>query len=514
MNGSVITLVTLEDAERADRARHADTRGQEGAWPDPLPLVRPLPPPEPYPVDALGPLLANSAAGIADIVQTPIEIAASSVLAVGSLAAQPHVDVMHPATGRRVPCSLYMMTIAESGERKSAADAEALAPVRAHEKQAIEEYKVAHARWRNQHEAWEASRTAVKKKAKGNWQELDRSLQELGEEPKAPSKPYCIVTEPTFEGMVRTLAEGQSSIGLFSAEGGGFLGGHGMKEENRLRALTGLSELWDGTPVKRTRAGDGAVHLPGRRVSMHLMVQPSVAPMLLADEMAMGQGFLSRLLVCAPPSLQGKRFQRSPQTWARPAIEAYAIHIGNMMATKARMLGDGELDPLPLMLTAQATSTWRDYADEMERGLAIDGLSSGIRGLRNKTPEMALRISGVLSAIEGRSEIDVETFQRGSVLASFYLSEAKRLYEASTSSPSIMRATKLLRWIVERKVQTISLRDIQVSGPGAMRQQDAVQEAVAVLASHHLCRTEVIETGGRPSKVLILSPYAADVLPT
>ena len=32
--------------------------------------------------------------------------------------------------------------------------------------------------------------------------------------------------------------------------------------------------LWDGEPIRRVRQGDGSIVLPGRRVSMHLMVQP------------------------------------------------------------------------------------------------------------------------------------------------------------------------------------------------------------------------------------------------
>ena len=39
-----------------------------------------------------------------------------------------------------------------------------------------------------------------------------------------------------------------------------------MRDESRLRALTGLSELWDGSPLKRTRVGDGAIQPLNRAV--------------------------------------------------------------------------------------------------------------------------------------------------------------------------------------------------------------------------------------------------------
>lgn len=514
MNG-VIKYKELEEVERQEPQQPAglhDNEEQEDDWPEPVPLVRSLGVPEAFPVDALGPVLENAALGIAEIVQCPLAIAGCSVLAVASLAVQPHVDVIHPATGRRIPVSLFLLSIAESGERKSAADAEALAPVRLHEMRLADDYRTAYSRWRNSHEAWEASRVALKRKAKGDWAALERDLQALGDEPKSPPKPHLIVTEPTFEAIAKLLADNQPSIGLFSAEGGGFIGGHALREENRLRAFTGLSELWDGAPLKRTRAGDGAVHLAGRRLTVHLMVQPRVAPLLLADDMAMGQGFLSRVLVSAPATLQGQRFQRAPKPGARAAIVSYSSIILGLLERKPCTVGDNELDPVPLPLTENALSRWRNFADEMELGLAADGLSSGVRGLRNKVPEMALRIAGVLAGIEVSDEITTVFLERGIALAIFFLSEATRLYEVSMTSQEIDMAGKLLRWLVDKRHTAVSLRDIQTYGPSKLREAAIVKATVSTLAQHKICRIELHGSATKKSEVLVLSPLAKTVL--
>src|SRR4051812_39186499 len=55
-----------------------------------LPLFPPLPPAASYPVQALGPVLGQAASAIASKVQVPLAMAAQSVLATASLAAQPH----------------------------------------------------------------------------------------------------------------------------------------------------------------------------------------------------------------------------------------------------------------------------------------------------------------------------------------------------------------------------------------------------------------------------------------
>ena len=65
--------------------------------------------------------------------------------------------------------------------------------------------------------------------------------------------------------------------------------------------------LWMGDAIKRTRQGDGIFTLFGRRLSLHLMVQPKVAYELLADPLASDTGFLPRCLICEPASTIGTR---------------------------------------------------------------------------------------------------------------------------------------------------------------------------------------------------------------
>ena len=81
----------------------------------PLPLFPELPPAEPFPVHALGPL-APAVTAISHKVQVPVAIAAQSVLAAAALAAQAHADVVLPY-GQARPLSLFFVTVAASGDR-------------------------------------------------------------------------------------------------------------------------------------------------------------------------------------------------------------------------------------------------------------------------------------------------------------------------------------------------------------------------------------------------------------
>jgi len=220
----------------------------------PEPLRRVLPPSEPYPVDALGDTLAPAAKEMHEVIQSPVAICAQSLLAGASLAVQAHANVI--IDGRIYPLSEYFLTVAESGERKTATDNAALGPherrqrdLRAEYRNSIQGYEADYATWKKVHD------DILFKKEDDPHQGKKDALMELGPEPVPPMNGTLTTKEPTYEGLVKALADGWPSMGIFSNEGGRFVGGHGMNQDNRLKTASGLSELWDGAPISRTRGG-------------------------------------------------------------------------------------------------------------------------------------------------------------------------------------------------------------------------------------------------------------------
>ncbi len=167
--------------------------------------------------------------------------------------------------------------------------------------------------WANANALWKGERDRIladAKKGKGEKRTAAQAgLEALGAEPGVFPSADRIMSEPTFEGLTKLFAIGQPSLGLFSDEGGQFLGGHAMNSDNRQKTLAALNDIWQGNPIRRTRAGDGHATLYGRRLAVHLMVQPTVARGFMADPLAADTGFLSRFLMCEPPSAIGTRMQ-------------------------------------------------------------------------------------------------------------------------------------------------------------------------------------------------------------
>ena len=75
-----------------------------------------------------------------------------------------------------------------------------------------------------------------------------------------------------------------------------------VNKDNRTKSAASFSKLWDNGRFDRVRAGDGAAKYHGRRLALHLMVQPIIAESVLSDDVLTGQGFLARCLLAWPAS--------------------------------------------------------------------------------------------------------------------------------------------------------------------------------------------------------------------
>ena len=165
------------DAAALAKAAHSLARPCSVAADAPIPLFPALPKAERFPIEALGPVLSRAAAAISRKVQVPEAIAAQSVLAAAALAAQAHADVMLPY-GQTRPLSLFFVTVAASGDRKSTADNEALWPIRKREKKLKEEHERAYREWKIAYAAWNAEKKKIEADKKLG---LDQRRQSLAD---------------------------------------------------------------------------------------------------------------------------------------------------------------------------------------------------------------------------------------------------------------------------------------------------------------------------------------------
>ena len=466
---------------------------RDDSLPEPMPLQRPMPAPTAFPVDALGDVLGGAAKKIAEAIQAPMAICANSVLAAAALAAQAHADV--EIDGRVFPLSEFFLTIGESGERKSAVDKVALWPHRKHEDNLRQAYEIAFSDYKRAADAYDRAHDDALAGRDKTYEQKKTELDALAHyEPPKPLEPLLICEEPTYEGLVKMLAAGQPSVGLFSDEGGRFIGGHGMNDDNLLKTAAGVSGLWDGKPISRVRAGDGAALLPGRRVSCHLMAQPDVSRLMLSNVVLLEQGLLSRCLVTWPNSTAGTRFYREIDLSASPEMKQYNARMLAMLETPLPLREDrrNELNPKQLQLDADAKRVWIAFHDAVESKLCDGAELARIRGLANKAPEHAARLAGVLALVDNINcaSISLDWMKAGIELTTHYINEALRLFDCGVADPQLVNAEKLLIWLKQRKDANgqpdryVSLVEIYQQGPGAVRNARAARDLMRILADH------------------------------
>ncbi|TSB04574.1 YfjI family protein [Sphingorhabdus contaminans] len=452
----------------------------------PIPIMPEYPAIADYPIDAL------DASGLSGIVralqgktQAPVALPAQSALAAAALAVQGFADV--ETLGGNRPLSLFCLTVAESGERKSSCDEPVMKPVEDFEKEQIRENAPTRQAWFNAKVFYDESLQAVRNKIKSGRASV-ADLNALGTAPVEPPSTDRLVTEPTFEGLTKLFATGQPSLGLFSDEGGQFLGGHAMSKDNAQKTLAALNNLWMAKPIKRTRSGDGSITLYGRRLSLHLMIQPVIADGLLADPLADGSGFLPRCLICKPPSNIGKRLHHNARELGA-AAKHFEFRMRSILARKLPMDPETRaLEPRTLLLAADARALLIDYSDEIEIAQAKGGIYEPIRGHASKSAEQAARIAGVLTLWHDIAATQVNgSFMADAIkLARFYLSEAARLANIATVSQETQIAEKLREWLCDSWPQNeVSMRDIQQRGPNVTRSSKPLRlNAIATLIDH------------------------------
>ena len=219
------------------------------------------------------------------------------------------------------------------------------------------------------------------------------------------------------------------------------------------------------------------------------MVQPEVAAIALSDELLSKQGFLSRILMCAPESLIGTRMHKAPPPEAAQILQGYNKRVLAILETPYPLVENtqGELKPRELAFSEEAEKLFWKFADEVEREMAPGGEYESIRPFAAKLPEHAARLAAAIAGYQDLNvtELGHDDFLRGIRIASFYAAEAKRISGSSWGDPSILLAQKLLDWLVHDWAKpTVTASQIYTYGPNAIRDRETALELAELLVEH------------------------------
>lgn len=451
-----------------------------------MPLVRHTPPADPFPMEVFPTEMRNAAERMIEVIQAPSALVGQSLLAAVTLAAQPYINVM--IDGRCSPVSNNFITVGESGERKSAVDRIANRDSRERQKRDHQQAIEGQIDLEAEQLAWEATRRKITCDKKLSHGEIKTELEALGARPSS-SVVLRYTEEPSYEGLVRAYQEGSLSMGLFSDEGGRFFGGFAMNQENATKTITGLSKIWDGDPITRSRGGDGNIAIYGVRLSVHLMLQPVLSDKVFSDPLLSGQGFMSRCLCSFPGSTIGNRPYREANLSSDPMMSPYHARMQEIIGLPYPMGPAGMgLDPRNLTLQPGAKRTWIGFHNHIENLMKDGAPLRPVKGFAAKAAEHAARLAAVLAFFD---DIEVQAIgshqiAAGIALTEFYIGEALRLFNSATTNPSLLLAEKVLSWARHpERNGLISLTDLYQKGPSQLRTKAAALRIIDILVDHN-----------------------------
>lgn len=479
---------------------------QEGGdWPELMPLVAETQA-QPYPIDALPGAIGEAVREVVGFVQCPDALAACSALSAASLAVQGLVSVRR-AEGLSGPTSLFLLAIAESGERKTTCDGHFLLAVREWEAERAEAMKPDIAKHAAELRAWKARcdglEAKIKELSKGN-KPSDKEAKDLaeleGDKPKPPKVPRVVFGDATPEALAWRLATGWPSAGVLSSEAGIVFGGHGMKSDSVMRNLSLLNVLWEGGSQKVDRRQSESFTVQGARLTMGLAVQPDTVRAFLdaTKGLARGSGFAARFLIAWPESTQGSRLYReAPPKW--PHLTAFHRRMAELLSEPLTLSEAGELAPLMLDLSPEAKAAWIAFHDEVEAELRPGGDMEQAKDVASKAADNAARLAAILHVFEHGpyGAIGEEHLRAGARITAWHLYEARRFLGTLALPRAAINAARLETWLLRRcreaQADSVSTRDVHQFGPGPLRDRKALDEALAELAEAG--RARLIEAG-------------------
>jgi len=310
------------------------------------------------------------------------------------------------------------------------------------------------------------------------------ALQKL-DKPSPPLQPIMKIGDLTLEGVVRALVEGLPSIFLSTSDGGRLAGGVAMNSENKRKTTVGLCQMWDGSSDPIARQGGGATRLPGRRLSLHVMVQDHIAAEFLHDDELLSNGFLSRCLFAEPESLVGSRFRKDPDPLDALHLEAFHARIRELLERPMPLQENTRnvLQPRLLRADTEAADAWWNFHEYVETAQGDGGDYSMIQ-LAGKAAQIAARLAAVLTIVDDPDAgyIGRQQMENAIKIITWYLDEAVRLLDKAPLGDNQKLAEEVNDWLQNSWSDNfVSLPDLYQYGPKRVRSLAVARKTMDLL---------------------------------
>ncbi|WP_158400456.1 YfjI family protein [Comamonas sp. B-9] len=473
-------------------------------------------------------LLDDIVKEIVDATSAPPELTEATLLGAMSIACQHLIDVDCPGGGRG-PTSLFLLSSADSGERKSTIENFIFKPI----------FDIDH---RNRLKAekdnqlfdrdmmvWKAKVNQVRK-------ELDAALRDsspLGEiedrladvlrsKPTRTVAPRFIYRDESIRNLQIGMATSWPSAALVASES------TGLFSSRNAESLPSLSAIWDGRPIDVGRAKMPPIYVPSPRLTISLMLQPLMIRGYLGKQTGIARisGLLARFWVVEPLSTQGSR-QIHPSQMGDPKNTEATKRLHQRLLQYLEASTQRKSDQRTVVrFSPQAQQIWLELYNAVESELGAGGSLVDVKDCASKIANIMSRIAALIHYSLGRpGDIDVKTALYARTLSIKSLNNFKQLFgirsHEEITQANAMRLNKFLTDKVTILMNggflgmakslngEIYFEKSELENGGPLRPKALLDDALAQLAARGVV---ALTTLGRKN-VVRFSPQASAQLP-
>lgn len=405
----------------------------------------------PYPLLSFPPRVYSAAFELMKISQVTDVLAGTSMLTALSVTVSGLADWKNPLSGQIRPSALSQAIAAISGDRKSAADELAGAPIYAHAKALLLAEESENKAYANAKSRWDSikngllnrlSKVAGDSEAR---QEIESMLDEHDASEPVQMKSHRMIYQGATHATAFEALEGDGrAVALITDEG------HTLLKSTVMQHYGFINQVWDGKPLlvyPRVKGGTVIVQYP--RLTISLMAQPYVLTDFFSrrGEIVQQSGFCARILFSRSRSLQG---HRKPKL-SEPMVDLLPVHarMRELLISYQEMIAEDKVVRDVLEFDENAKVLWLRSAEAVETDLLPGYYLNDISDFGNKYMDIVGRIACLLHYFEANTvdlpndpearamqigKISEDTLARAQQIAAWHLNEYKQLF-----SPQMQR---------------------------------------------------------------------------
>lgn len=439
-----------------------------------------------FPIHVLPARVGHAIYEVVQQTQAPLPMVAAEMLGVISLVCQNRIDVCR-LNNLRSPTSLFIVTIAESGERKSTVSKLLMKPIYQLEERLFDLYKQEIIKWQYDVKIFKAEEKALMSKLKseirgGKDPTITReSLSMLQDSyPVEPVRYKLTFNDTTPAAIKEYLCGDWRSIGIISDEAGTVFNGYTLNE------LPFINKMWDGAPYSVERKNTPERLIKNARLTFSLQVQPVVINRYIErkGDVAKGIGFFARTLICRPFSTQGYRQITNPVV----SSEHLPVFHERLMEIVTESIANKD-ERICLHFSPEAGQRWIAFYNQVETEMRLIGFLSDFKDYASKVAENMARIAALLHYFNGdEGDISLTAVNSAVEISAWYVDEYIKLFSKPQESNMINTdADELYWWIKEycnrNFLPYMRKNTILQNGPDRFRNRSKANELLSILYS-------------------------------